>query len=63
MLKDWPIVYRKLRNMRKLSMEEKILLAQGLAATPEERLMMHDQFLRSFGLYSHWERKKLGFKL
>jgi hypothetical protein len=61
MLKDWPKVYRKLRGMRGLSVEEKVLLAQGLAATPEERWRMHDQFLRSFGLYSHWERKKLGF--
>ena len=62
MLKDWPKVYRKLRGMRGLSVEEKVLLAQGLAATPEERWRMHDQFLRSFGLYSHWERKKLGFQ-
>ncbi len=59
MLKDWPKVYRKLRGMRGLSVEEKVLLAQGLAATPEERWRMHDPFLRSFGLYRHWERKKL----
>jgi hypothetical protein len=62
-LKDWPKVYRKLEGMRGLSVEERVLLAQGLAATPEERWQQHDQFLRSFGLYSHWERKKLGFKL
>ena len=63
MLKDWPKVYRKIKRMRGLSQEEKALLAQALAATPEERWQMHDQFLRSFGLYSHWERKKLGFNL
>jgi hypothetical protein len=62
-LKDWPKVYRKLRNMRGLSEEEIALLAQALAATPEERWRMHDDYLRSFGLYSHWERRKLGFKL
>ncbi len=62
-LKDWPKVYRKLRTMRGLSEEEKALLAQALAATPEERWRMHDEYLRSFGLYSHWERRKLGFKL
>jgi hypothetical protein len=62
-LKDWPKVYRKLRNMRGLSEEETALLAQALAATPEERWRMHDDYLRSFGLYSHWERRKLGFKL
>jgi len=53
----------KNQKMRGLSLEEKVLLAQGLAATPQERWEMHDEFLRSFGLYSHWERKKLGFKL
>ena len=62
-LKDWPKVYKRIEKMRGLSLEEKVLLAQGLAATPEERWQMHDQFLRSFGLYSHWERKKLGFSL
>ena len=62
-LKDWRKVYGCIKTMRGLSLEEKILLAQGLAATPEERWRMHDQFLRSFGLYSHWDRKKLGFKL
>ena len=61
--KDWPKVYARIKNMRGLSLEEKVLLAQGLAATPEERWRMHDQFLQSFGLYSHWERKKLGFSL
>jgi hypothetical protein len=62
-LKDWPKVYERIKRIRGLSQEEKVLLAQGLAATPEERWQMHDQFLRSFGLYSHWERKKLGFNL
>jgi len=61
--KDWPKVYERIKTMRGLSQEEKLLLAQGLAATPEERWQMHDQFFRSFGLYSHGQRKKLGFKL
>jgi hypothetical protein len=61
-LKDWPKVYRRLGRMRGLSVGERVLLAQGLAATPEERWRLHDQFLRSFGLYSHWDRRKLGFK-
>jgi hypothetical protein len=60
--KDWPKVYRKLKGMRGMSQKEKVLLAQGLAATPEERLRMHDDNLRSLGLYSHWDRKKSGFK-
>jgi hypothetical protein len=62
MLKDWPKEYRRLKRVKGLSVEERVLLAQGLAATPEERLKMHDEVLRSLGLYSHWERKKLGFK-
>lgn len=62
-LKDWPKVLAKLKPMRGLTLKEKVLLAQGLAATPQERLEMHDNHLRSLGLYSHWERKKFGFKL
>ena len=61
--KDWPKVLRKLSRMRGLTLKEKVLIAQGLAATPDERLRMHDDHLRSLGLYSHWDRKKLGFKL
>lgn len=60
--KDWPKLLRRLEKMRGVSLKQKVLLAQGLAATPEERLAMHDEHLRSLGLYSHWERKKFGFK-
>lgn len=60
--KDWPQVLEKLKRLRGLTLKERVLLAQGLAATPEERLRIHDDGLRSLGLYSHWERKKLGFK-
>ncbi|HVY71825.1 MAG TPA: hypothetical protein VHH73_17975 [Verrucomicrobiae bacterium] len=63
MLKDWPKVYARIKRMRGMTLKEKVLLAQGLAATPDERLRMHDDHLRSLGLYSHWDRKKLGFKL
>ena len=61
--KDWPKVLERLKPMRGLTLKQKVLLAQGLAATPDERLRMHDDHLRSLGLYSHWERKKFGFKL
>lgn len=63
MLKDWRKVFKKLEKMPGITLKERLLLAQGLAATPEERLERHDQHLRSLGLYSHWDRKKLGFKL
>ena len=62
MLKDWPKVYRKIEGLRGMSLKEKVLFAQALAATPQERLEMQDQYLRSLGLYSYWERRKLGFK-
>ncbi len=35
MLKDWKKVYRNLKSMRGVSEEEKVLLAQALAATPD----------------------------
>jgi hypothetical protein len=60
--KDWPKLYQKLKDWRGLTQKDKVLLAQGLAATPAERLQMHDDHLRSLGLYSHWDRKKSGFK-
>jgi hypothetical protein len=61
-LKDWPKVYQRIKRMRGMTLKEKVLLAQGLAATPDERLQMHDGHLRSLGLYSHWDRKRSGFK-
>jgi hypothetical protein len=63
MLKDWKKVHRKLRSMRGLDEAEKILLARSLAATPDERWHLHETYLRSLGLFSHWERRKSGFKL
>ena len=62
MLKDWPKEYERLRRKKGLDVKRRALLAQGLAATPEERLKMHDQILHSLGLYSYWDREKLGFK-
>ena len=62
-LKDWPKVYQKIKGMRGMDEKEKVLIAMGLAATLDERVQMHDDKLRSVGLYSHWERIKSGFKL
>ncbi len=62
MLKDWPRVYRRIRRARGLSEKEKIQMARSLAATPDERWELHESFLRSLGLFSHFERKKSGFK-
>lgn len=45
-----------------LSEEEKILFARSLAATPDERWRMHENFLRSLDLYTRSARKRYGFK-
>jgi hypothetical protein len=62
MLKDWKKVHRRIRGLRGLGADEKIMIARSLAATPDERWQMHEAFLRSHGLFSHWERKARGFK-
>jgi len=61
---------KKIQAMRKrleglgsdLSEEEKILFARSLAATPDERWRMHENFLRSLNLYTRSARKAYGFK-
>jgi hypothetical protein len=56
------LVFEKLRTVRGLSVEEKWLFAKTLAATPDERWQMHENFLRSHGLFTRSERKRYGFK-
>ena len=61
---------KKFQAMRKrlerlddgLGEDEKILFARSLAATPDERWRMHENFLRSLNLYTHSARKAYGFK-
>ena len=53
---------RKIANVRGLSEDEKYLFARSLAATPDERWQMHENFLRSHDLYTRSSRKKYGFK-
>ena len=55
-------VLKKLRYARGLSEDEKHLFARSLAATPDERWRMHENFLRSHDLYTRSARKKYGFK-
>lgn len=52
----------RLRNERGMSEDEKILWARSLAATPDERWRLHENYLRSLGLFTRSERKKFGFK-
>ena len=61
---------KKVQAMRKrlerldpgLSEEELILFARSLAATPDERWRMHENFLRSLNLFTRSSRKAYGFK-
>jgi len=50
----------KLRFLPHLSEDERVLYAWSLAATPDERWAMHENFLRSHGLFKHSARKKYG---
>ena len=55
-------VLKKIRRIRGLSEDEKYLYARSLAATPDERWRLHENFLRSHDLYTRSARKKFGFK-
>ena len=55
-------VLKKLRRAHELSEHEKYLFARSLAATPDERWRLHENFLRSHDLYTRSARKKYGFK-
>jgi len=56
-------VLRKIRGAPGLSEHEMHLFARSLAASPDERWRMHENFLRSHDLYTRSSRKKYGFKL
>jgi len=55
-------VLKKIRRVRGLSIDEKYLFARSLAATPDERWQLHQNFLRSHDLYTRSARKKYGFR-
>ncbi|MCI0745174.1 MAG: hypothetical protein L0Y58_07200 [Verrucomicrobia subdivision 3 bacterium] len=55
-------IFAKLQDVPGLSVEEKWLFARSLAATPDQRWRIHENFLRSHGLYKRSARKKFGFK-
>jgi hypothetical protein len=55
-------ILAKIKDVPGLSEEEKYLFARSLAATPDERWRMHENFLRSHDLFTRSARKKYGFK-
>jgi hypothetical protein len=60
--KERAIMKRLEKTLPELSEHERILWARSLAATPDERWEMSQQFLRSLGLSRLSERRKFGFK-
>ena len=60
--KKFQAVKKQLDQVKGLSEHEKILFARSLAATPDERWKMHEDFLRSLNLYTRSARKAYGFK-
>ena len=55
-------ISEKLKSLPHLDESERLLMARSLAATPDERWLMSQAFLRSLGLSKLSERKKFGFK-
>ena len=55
-------ILRRLRGEPGLSVDERLLFARSLAASPDERWRLHENFLRSHDLYTRSSRKKYGFK-
>jgi len=56
------VIAERLKALPHLSEHERLLIARSLAATPDERWRLSQQFLRSLGLSRLSERKKFGFK-
>jgi hypothetical protein len=55
-------IFNRIKNVRGLSEDEKHLFARSLAATPDERWQLHQNFLRSHGLFTRSARRRYGFK-
>jgi hypothetical protein len=54
-------ILKKIGNVPGLSEAERFLFARSLAATPDERWRLHENFLRSHGLFTRSSRRKFGF--
>jgi len=55
-------VLRKIRGEPGLSEEKSHLFGHSLAASPDERWRLHENFLHSHDLFTRSSRKKYGFK-
>jgi hypothetical protein len=61
-LKDWPMIYQRIKRMRGLDEHEKILFARFAAATHDERWQMNVSYLRSLGLWGRSAMKRFASK-
>jgi hypothetical protein len=61
-LKDWPKVLRKLKGLRGMDEQEKILFARCAAATPDERWQMNENYLRSLNCWGRSGLKKFAVR-
>ena len=52
----------RLKRVPGLSEDERLLYARSLAATPDERWRLHENFLRSLNLFTRSSRKAYGYK-
>jgi hypothetical protein len=55
-------IMRRIKDAPGLSEDEKYLFARSLAASPDERWRLHENFLRSHDLFTRSARRKYGFK-
>lgn len=55
-------ILKRIRRARGLDEAERVLFARSLAATPDERWQLHENFLRSHGLYTRSARRAFGFR-
>ena len=58
MLKDWRKVYKNLEGMRFVHDDKRILYARTLAATPQERYEMMQNYLRLNGINGWKDRRR-----
>lgn len=58
--KKYRAIHRKLQKMGGFSEKEAILFARSLAATPDQRWKMNENFLRSLGCSGLSAKRKLG---
>ena len=54
-------ILKRIKDVPDLSEDEKYLFARSLAATPDQRWQMHQNFLRSHDLFTRSARRKYGF--